>query len=158
MAPNAARVLVVGLGNRLRGDDASGLEAARLVGKRATDVIVVEHEREPTDLIELWQGARLAIVLDALEGDDPGRVHRFEAGRDTLPAHRSTSASTHALELAEVIELARSLGRLPDRLVVLGIEGERFETGAGLSDQVERAVHKAAELALAELGRAGAGL
>ena len=122
------------------------------MGERATGVLVVEHEREPTDLIGLWEGARLAIVLDALEGDEPGRIHRFEAGRDELPLRRWGRASTHALELAEVIELARSLGRLPDRLVVLGIEGERFETGDCLSPRVERAVSDAAELALAELG------
>jgi hydrogenase maturation protease len=154
MAANAEAVLVVGLGNRLRGDDAAGLEAARLVGERAPDVRVVAHEREPTDLIELWHGTRLTIVLDALQGDEPGRIHRFEAGRDELPRRIWGSASTHALELAEVVELARSLDRLPDRLLVLGIEGERFETGTGLSPRVERAPHKAAELALAELGRA----
>ena len=149
----SAEMLVAGLGNRLRGDDAAGLEAARIVAERATDVLVVEHEREPTDLIELWDGARVAIVIDALEGNEPGRVRRFEAVRDELPRRLSTSASTHALELAEVVELARSLDRLPDRLVVLGIEGERFETGAGLSPPVERAVEEAAELALAELRR-----
>jgi hydrogenase maturation protease len=149
----SAEMLVAGLGNRLRGDDAAGLEAARVVAERATDVLVVEHEREPTDLIELWDGARVAIVIDALEGNEPGRIRRFEADRDELPRRLSTSASTHALELAEVVELARSLDRLPDRLVVLGIEGERFETGAGLSPPVERAVEEAAELALAELRR-----
>jgi hydrogenase maturation protease len=151
----SAELLVAGLGNRLRGDDGAGLEAARLVGERAADILVVEHEREPTDLIELWEGARVAIVIDALEGEEPGRIRRFEAGRDELPKRLSTSASTHALELAEVVELARSLDRLPDRLVVLGIEGERFETGTGLSPCVERAVGEAAELALAELRRAG---
>jgi hydrogenase maturation protease len=146
-------VLVAGLGNRLRGDDAAGLEVARLIGERARNVLVVEHEREPTDLIALWEGARLAIILDALEGDEPGRIHRFEAGRDELPRRPSASASTHALELAEVVELARSLGRLPDRLLVVGIEGEHFETGAGLSPQVAGAVAEAAELVLAELER-----
>jgi hydrogenase maturation protease len=151
----SAEILVAGLGNRLRGDDAAGLEAARVVAERTADVLVVEHEREPTDLIELWDGARVAIVIDALEGNEPGRIRRFEADRDELPRRLSTSASTHALELAEVVELARSLDRLPDRLVVLGIEGERFETGTGLSPRVERAVGEAAELALAELGRAG---
>jgi hydrogenase maturation protease len=153
MATNA-ELVVAGIGNRLRGDDAAGLEAARLVSERATDVLVVEHEREPSDLIGLWEGAELAIVLDALHGDEPGRIHRFEAGRDQLPRRIWGSASTHALELADVIELARSLDRLPARLVVLGIEGQRFETGTGLSSEVESAVTEAAELALAELGRA----
>jgi hydrogenase maturation protease len=156
MAPNA-RIVVAGIGNRLRGDDAAGLEAARLVGERVTDVLVVEHEREPSDLIGLWEGAGLAVVLDALHGDEPGRIHRFEAGRDELPRRIWGSASTHALELADVIELARSLNRLPRRLVVLGIEGQRFETGTGLSPKVESAVTAAAELALDELRRARTG-
>ncbi len=146
-------MLVAGLGNRLRGDDAAGLEAARLVRERVPDLLVVEHEREPTDLIDLWQGAKLAIVIDALQGDEPGRIHRLEVGRDEIPERPSPSASTHALSLAEVIELGRSLNRLPDRLVVVGIEGARFDTGTGLSPQVREAVEDAAELARTELAR-----
>ncbi len=143
--------IVIGLGNRLRGDDAAGLEVARLVRERAPDVRAVEHEREPSDLIELWSDARLAIVVDAIAGEKPGGIHRLEAGRDGLPAPRSTGASTHALALGEVIELARALDRLPGRLLVLGIEGTRFDTGAGLSPPVTKATVEAAELVLAEL-------
>ncbi len=146
-------MLVAGLGNRLRGDDGAGLEAARLVRERAPDLLVVEHEREPTDLIDLWEGAELAIVIDALQGDEPGRIHRWEVGPDEIPERRFPSASTHALGLREVVELARSLNRLPRRLVVLGIEAAGFDTGAGLSPGVRRAVEEVAELALAELGR-----
>jgi hypothetical protein len=41
--------------------------------------------------------------------------------------------STHAFGVAETVELARSLGRLPGYLVAYLIEGERFETGAPFS-------------------------
>ncbi len=152
---SGGEALVVGLGNRLRGDDAVGLEVARLVAERMPDVRVVEHEREPTDLIEVWEGARVAIVIDALAGEEPGRVRRLEVGQDPIGERPSPTASTHALSLSQVVELARSLNRLPARLVVIGIEGERFATGAGLSPRVEQVVEDAAELALAELGRAG---
>jgi hydrogenase maturation protease len=52
--------------------------------------------------------------------------------------------STHALGVAEAIELARALGRLPARLEVYAIEGARFTAGAGLSPAVEQAVGKLA--------------
>ena len=52
------------------------------------------------------------------------------------------SSSTHALGLAEAIEIARSLGRLPTRVRVVGIEGARFDFGRGLSPEVEDAVEE----------------
>jgi hydrogenase maturation protease len=42
--------------------------------------------------------------------------------------------------VAETVELARSLGRLPTRLLIYGIEGAKVGLGAGLSREVERAV------------------
>jgi Ni,Fe-hydrogenase maturation factor len=41
--------------------------------------------------------------------------------------------------------LARALGQAPRRLVVVGIEGERFDLGRGLSDDVEAAVPNAVQ-------------
>jgi hydrogenase maturation protease len=68
-------------------------------------------------------------------------VHRFDATDRPLPVELG-SASTHALGLAAAIELARELGRLPRRLVVYGIEGERFELGEGLTPAVGDAVER----------------
>jgi len=51
--------------------------------------------------------------------------------------------------LAAVVELARALGRLPDRLVVVVIEGADFEPGADLSTPVRRAVQEAADTVVA---------
>jgi hydrogenase maturation protease len=57
--------------------------------------------------------------------------------------------------LADAIELARALGRLPPRVTVYGIEGERFDTGAPLSDSVAGAIDEV--VALARSARAGEG-
>jgi hydrogenase maturation protease len=42
----------------------------------------------------------------------------------------------------ETIEMARSLGRLPERVVVYGIEVSTLTPGSGLSDVVEQAVNE----------------
>jgi hydrogenase maturation protease len=143
------RPLVVGIGNAARGDDAAGLLAARALGG-------IELEGDPSALIDLLDGADEAVVIDAVRsGAPPGTVRRIDVGDQPLPADVRSSASTHLVGLADAIELARALGRLPPRVTVYGIEGERFDTGAPLSDSVAGAIDEV--VALARSARAGEG-
>ncbi len=127
------KTVVIGIGNALRGDDAAGVAVAeRLQG--------VACEEEPSRLIEAWEGADAAVLIDTVvSGAPPGTLHRFDASTTPIPA-RQLRSSTHAIGLAETIELARALGKLPPRVVVYGIEGESFDAGAPLSPDVEAAV------------------
>ncbi|HEV8650207.1 MAG TPA: hydrogenase maturation protease [Actinomycetes bacterium] len=128
-AARPGRVVVIGLGNRVRGDDAAGLEVAgRLRRAAPAGVEVVEHEGDAAALLDHWQGAALAVVVDAVRaGGEPGSLHRLEvvpggqAGSGI--ADRAWQVSSHALGLAEAVGLAGALGRLPGRLVLVGIEG-----------------------------------
>jgi hydrogenase maturation protease len=150
-----SRRLVVGVGNDLRGDDAAGLEVARRVRLAApAGVEVVEASGDGAALIDAWQNAALAVVVDAcVSGAEPGTIRRFEAARAPLPAVLA-SRSTHAFGLAEAVEMARALGRLPDRLVVFAIEGRDFAAGAPLSPAVARAVAEAVTAVLREIAAA----
>ena len=141
---------MVGVGNAWAGDDAAGLLVARIVREGApAGVTVLEHEGEPTALLDTWEGARLAVVVDAtLGGGPPGDVQVLDATRAPLPAS-FTGTSTHAFGLAGAIELARAMGRLPQRLLVVGIEGERFEAGGRPGPAVTAALAPAAERVLA---------
>jgi hydrogenase maturation protease len=133
--------MVIGLGNDWRGDDAAGLAVARRLRERVPAwVDVLEREGEPVGLLDAWAEAREVLVIDAVSsGAAPGTIHRIDAARKPLPAELS-SASTHALGLADAIELARALGRLPPKLLVYGIEGKSFHAAGGLDADVERAV------------------
>jgi hydrogenase maturation protease len=137
------RVLVVGIGNWLRGDDAAGLHVARRLIERpfAAGVIVRAHEGEAIALIDLWHEADTVVIADAVRsGATSGTLHRIQAGSQPLPARLRTSSSTHAFGLGETIELARELDRLPHRVVLHGVEGARYETGLALSRDVEAAI------------------
>lgn len=142
---------VIGIGNPLRGDDAIGLLVARRVRELAgPEVEVLELEGEPGRLIDAWQGAETAVVVDAVRsGAVEGAVLRFDASAEGLPASVA-AASTHALGLGDAIEIARALGRLPGRLIVYGVEGARFEAGATVSEPVAAALEEAAEAVLRE--------
>jgi hydrogenase maturation protease len=144
--------LVIGIGNSWRRDDAAGLEVARRLRPLApAEVSIDEREGEPAGLLDAWHGAESAVIVDAVRsGASPGTVHRFDAVTAPLPA-ATFGHSTHALGLAEAVELGRALGRLPTHLIVYGIEGDRFDAGAGLSPAVDRAVDDLCESLLAEL-------
>jgi hydrogenase maturation protease len=136
---------VIGVGNPWRGDDAAGLAVARLLrGTVSPEVDVLEREGEPTGLVDAWEGADAVWLVDAVvSGATPGTVHRLDASAQALPAELA-SASTHHLGIAEAVELARALGRLPARVVFYGIEAAGAEPGNELSPEVEAAVEQVA--------------
>lgn len=136
-----SRTVVIGVGNPLRGDDAAGVAVAeRLRPRVPVDVAVVACNEEPSRLMEAWEGADAVVLVDTVSsGELPGTLHRFEAGQEAVPA-RTFRSSTHAIGIADTIELARALGRLPERVRIYGIEAGSFATGTELSPAVEAAV------------------
>jgi hydrogenase maturation protease len=137
-------MLIIGVGNAWCGDDAAGVEVARRLSTGApADARVLRHEGgDLSTLLEEWRDADATIVVDAARSGAPaGDVHRFDAAREPLPS-QLLRTSTHAFGVAEAIELARALGRLPRALEVYAIEGGVFDAGAPLSPAVERAVER----------------
>jgi hydrogenase maturation protease len=145
---------VIGVGNPYRGDDAAGLAAAaRLEALVPGGVAVLPCEQEPTRIIDAWRGSAGAVVVDAVaSGAEPGTLHRIDASREPVPA-RVFRSSTHAFGVGEAIELARALGRLPERLVVYGVEGATFSAGVGLTPAVDEAVDEVVEAVLGDVDR-----
>lgn len=133
-------ILIIGIGNAYRGDDAVGLHVAHCLKQQAHDrVHVIEESGDGAALMECWKDADTVILIDAVySGAKPGTIHRLNAHAQPVPAN-FFHYSTHAFGVAEAIELARALNQLPSRLVVYGIEGKCFETGVGLSSEVEKA-------------------
>ncbi len=147
------KAVVIGVGNRLRGDDGVGLAVCDLLLEDPpsnTEVYGFEHV--PAELCEHWEGASSVVLVDACvsEGSEPGAIRRLNA-RDTPLAADTLRLSTHGFGLAEAIELARSLDALPPRLCVYAIEGRSFERGEGLSPAVAAAAKTVAAQIRAEL-------
>ena len=143
--------LVIGIGNASRGDDAAGLAvAARILRAAPAGVSVLSLSGEPAELLEAWRGSERVWLVDSCSGGGPaGRIHRFEASAGPLPAGL-LRASTHSLGLAEAVELARALKRLPKHLTVYCIEASSFEPRP-LSADVAGAVDRLAAELLLEL-------
>jgi hydrogenase maturation protease len=131
-------VVVIGVGNRQRGDDGAGLEAVRRVRhcELSSSITVHLHEGEAIALLELWEAADAALLVDTVRsGASPGTIHRLDASQAPLPSPIRTSLS-HTIGIGEAIELARAIGSLPATIRVYGVEGRQFEAGSGLADDV----------------------
>lgn len=135
-------MLIIGYGNPDRADDAAGLLVARRLRELGVDAH--EHGGEALALIETWSAAPEVILIDAvMTGAPPGTITLWDAGTEPLPPDRFR-CSTHALGLAEAVELARVLGRLPPKLLIYGIEAMNFDRFGTLSPGVAEAVGRLA--------------
>jgi hydrogenase maturation protease len=149
------RIVVIGVGNTYRGDDALGVEVARRVRPLVPDgVDVVERDGEPSGLIDAWENADVAVVIDAVCSRDgqPGGLHRVELDQEVrLGSVRAISS--HRAGPGDAVELARVLDRLPERLVLFGVEGRSFSHGRGLSPEVEASIPMVMRHVLEEVSR-----
>jgi hydrogenase maturation protease len=136
---------VIGCGFPDRGDDEAGLLVARRLQQLGWDAR--EQSGEVAALLSAFEEAgreqRTVILADAVRsGAPPGTVLRWDAGRKPLP-RQSFHRSVHGLGVAEAVELAKALGKLPARLLIYGIEGAEFEAGTNPSAAVLAGVEEA---------------
>ncbi len=144
-------MLVVGVGNDLRGDDGIGPAVARRVRGERDGARVAVLLGDAADLVELMRGEERVVIIDAVAcAGEVGRIHRVDASGG-WEGPRQQDASTHALGVAEAIELARTLRCLPQRVIVLGIEGTRFGIGEEPSPEVRAVEDLAVAAVLGEI-------
>ena len=138
--PGKPKTIVVGLGNDFRSDDGAGLAVLRLLGSRnISGVHLVELRDDLTRLLDHFQDVTCAYIIDAVQsGSPPGTIHRIEATGEHF-SQENLPRSTHGLSLSHLLELARLQGEIPKKLVIYGVEGERF----GYGNTMTRAVHEA---------------
>lgn len=138
---------VLGIGNRDRGDDAVGLLVVDALRRRdLKDVELRVGDGDPGWMIDSMDGRRCAVVVDAMSTGDaaPGTVVVIDASEHEVPAMTRLSSS-HAMGAAASLELARALGRLPSRVVVVGVEAGSMALGDEVTSEVANAVEIAAD-------------
>jgi hydrogenase maturation protease len=138
-------IIVLGIGNEYRGDDAAGLAVIQaLKTQDLPSVHLIEGMRDGMSLLAYWNATSKVILIDAASsGAEVGTIYRFDALTQHMPASVSFS-STHALGVAEALMLVHTLQQLPSTLIVYAIEGKNYASGAALSPEVEQAVQKVA--------------
>ncbi len=135
------KVLILGIGNRLRGDDAVGsLLAERL--EKQLNIPVIDAGDVPENYLGPIEasGADLVLVLDAADlGASPGDLSLIE-----MEQLQETGISTHSASLSLLFQVVPE-DRRPDAVLV-AIQPGQIEAGQGLSRSVEGAMEGLEEL------------
>ncbi|MDP8991991.1 MAG: hydrogenase maturation protease [Actinomycetota bacterium] len=153
------KVLVAGVGNVLRADDAFGVEVARRLADVALPegVRVVETGIAGIALVqELQEGWDALVVVDTVDlGRPPGTVLLIEpdvvdVDSLTWDQRHDLLADMHLATPERALMLARALGVLPSRVLEVGCQpDDAHAVGEGLSAPVLAAV----DVAVAEVVR-----
>ena len=143
-------ILVAGVGNVLRGDDAFGVEVAnRLLEREAVpNVTVVETGIAGIQLVsDLQDGYDAIIVVDTVDRErPPGTVMTIDY--DVIDVHAldhntkyDLLADMHLATPERSLMVARALGVLPPIVKMVGVQPVDVETMAiGMSDIVTNAI------------------
>lgn len=138
-----ARVLIIGFGNLLMGDDGAGIH---LIQKLATQALPPQVElldggvSSFAALAEL-RTATKGILIDAMTGGGtPGDIYRLTT--DQLPDQPCAQMlSVHDFSLLDSLRRAKQAGELPP-VIIYGIEPSTLELGMELSTPAALAVDR----------------
>ena len=143
------RILVAGVGNKLRADDAFGVEVAtRLMAMDLPEgVTVVETGIGGIALVqELQSGYDALVVIDAVDrGRPPGHVMLIlldvpHADEMEWGERYDFLADVHLATPTRALIMSKSLGVLPDKLLMVGCQPVDAETpGIPMSPEVTAA-------------------
>ncbi len=136
--PEARKLLILGLGNVLCGDDGLGVAAVeRLVDEYElpAGVEAVDGGTLGLALLAHVSAADDLLLADAIRADaPPGSLVRLD-GDAVGPAVRER-LSVHQIGVADLLDSLRLLDAFPERIVLLGLVPETLELEYGLSEPV----------------------
>lgn len=136
----AAKTLIIGYGNPLRGDDGLGWAAAASLTPRTdpAHVNIITCQQLTPDLAASISEAALVIFIDAAVEGHPGEVQIRPL---TAPPTSDDGTFTHHLDAAGMMELAASLYDATPRAYLVMVRGYDFSFRDGLSDDMQVALN-----------------
>ena len=136
-----SKVLVIGYGNTLRGDDAAGVHAAELIAKHHPEIICVCMHQLVPELAEQIAECDIVFFIDAQKDIAQTNV------RLVAPSVNADQPRTHFISPESLLALSHLLYQyVPVKIYVVGIPASQFEFSEELSAQTDLAMHKCVEL------------
>jgi hydrogenase maturation protease len=145
-------LLILGIGNILWADEGFGVrcvEALDAAWDFGPDVTVMDGGTQGLYLLPYLESARRLIVFDAVDYGKPAG-EMVIARDDAVPRFMGAKKmSLHQTGFQEVIACASLAGRLPESMILIGVQPEQLEDfGGSLRDIVKQQIPRAIEVAL----------
>lgn len=159
MHTQSSSVLILGIGNLLWADEGFGVrcvEALDAAWQFGAEVTVMDGGTQGLYLLPYVTEARRLIVLDAVDyGLEPGTMRLVEDGE--VPRFMGAKKmSLHQTGFQEVLASAQMLDRLPESMLLIGVQPvELDDFGGSLRAVVRACIEPAVAHAVARLRRWG---
>lgn len=133
---HSSRVLIIGYGNPLRGDDGLGWRVAERLAAEWPEAQTLTCQQLTPELAEPISRAARLVFVDAAAHGPPGTIHE----QPLQPDASSPASFTHHVTPGVLLALSEKLfGHLPEA-VLFSVAGESFDFGQALSLPVEAAL------------------
>lgn len=145
-------ILVLGIGNLLWADEGFGVRCAEALNagwQFPANVTVMDGGTQGLYLLPYVQAADCLLVFDAVDyGDPAGRLR--EVVGDQVPRFMGAKKmSLHQTGFQEVLMAAELTGKLPQELVLIGVQPEELEDfGGSLRESIKAQMAPALDCAL----------
>jgi hydrogenase maturation protease len=159
MNAGAPKVLVLGIGNILWGDEGFGVRVVEAFHRRfatPTNVTVLDGGTQGLYLVHFVEEADYLVVFDAIDyGLEPGAL-KIVRDEEVPKFTGSKKMSLHQTGFQEVLSAADLLGRYPRKLALIGCQPLDLEDWGGpLTAPVQAAIEPAVAAAARTLGEWG---
>jgi hydrogenase maturation protease len=159
MNADAPKILVLGIGNILWGDEGFGVRAVEAFHRRfetLRNVTVLDGGTQGLYLVHFVEEADYLLVFDAIDyGLEPGALKTVR-DEDVPKFTGSKKMSLHQTGFQEVLSAADLLGRYPQKLALIGCQPLDLENWGGpLTAPVQAAIGNAVEAAARTLAEWG---
>lgn len=150
------RILIAGVGDKLRRDDGFGSRVVEELSKLSLPrgIELRDYGLRSLDLLQDIEEFDCVILVDVVDGGGrAGELYVFEPSIDDLDEEEifKSILSLHEVKLTEVFALGKALKVLPKKVIIVGCQPKDLSIGLGLTKEVEESVKTAVKVILKKI-------
>lgn len=150
------KIKILGCGNTLVGDDGVGIRVIERLQrlKLSPNVEIIDAGVGGLAILSWIEDADKVIIVDAVQtgNEPPGTVYEFTDKE--MPPSNMFMLSLHDLNLVDTLNVGRIVQKMPDEIVIIGVEVNRVaEFTKELTPEVEAAIPEVIDLVLKEINK-----
>ena len=152
LSKSKKKIAVVGVGNTLMADEGSGVRVIDELKRRGYEgeVDLIDAGTMFFNVVHELGSYDKLIIIDCIKGGGkPGTIYRFKLS-DTEPERLGT-LTVHDLGVVQSLKLYSISHRIPEEIVLFGIEPSKIELSMEISRALEPAISRLVEKVTEEL-------
>jgi len=137
------KVLILGIGNYLMGDDGVGVHVINLLKKEKLPeyVEVVDGGTNGLNLLNFIEGKDIVIIIDSIDlKKTPGEIIILK--NEEIKKYFRLKCSVHDIGLVDLLDTATLLNILPKSIILVGVQPDKISLQTELSETVRKSVPK----------------